>query len=119
MSQGLQFVAEMLHYYQTSPEFHLETYAAHFIDVKATKFHSWKKFTCELCGSMELNGQLEWDKHVQTRKHRNRRRQAAKGQVSSDKEFYAAKNAAVAPVVGFEAQSELQGDIDDIFAFFD
>lgn len=58
------FVREMLQYYKTREDFDPETYAEHHLEVKANRFASWKKFTCELCSNMELNGKLEWDKHL-------------------------------------------------------
>ena len=59
---------------------------------------------------MELNGQLELDKHLKTRKHRNNKCKASKaaGTGGNDKEFYAQKNSKRA------AQKQLrQEQVDD------
>ena len=110
VGQGTAFVKQMIQYYAKTDAFSLETYAEHFLEFKANRFASWKKFTCELCGNMELNGQLELDKHLKTRKHRNNKCKASKaaGTGGNDKEFYAQKNSKRA------AQKQLrQEQVDD------
>lgn len=82
----------MLDFYE-SQKFDLATYADHILEIKANRFAEWKKYTCDLCSGMEINGQIEWDKHLQTRKHKNKKRNIAKNiENKSNKEFYADKN---------------------------
>ena len=77
--------------------FSLVNYAAHFLEVKAKKFAAWRKFTCEICNSLELNGEIEWEKHLKTRKHKNKRRNDAKKQANtSNREYYENLNKNVA-----------------------
>lgn len=74
------------------------SYCEHFLVQKAQRFNDWQKFKCEACGDMELNGKLEWDKHLQTRKHRNRIRTLKKQENNggSDRQFYEKKRKAAA-----------------------
>ena len=52
----------MLEYYRKADEteFSLENYAEHFIEVKAKKFAKWRKYTCDICDNLEINGEIEW-----------------------------------------------------------
>ena len=91
LSQGQNFVTEMLNFYQSNPQFDLETYAEHFLEVKAQKFASWKKYNCDIC-SIEVNGQLQWEEHLKTRKHRNKKRNVAKQKAGGDPRQYYYQN---------------------------
>ena len=95
------------HYNQQ--DFDLITYCDHFLVVKAQKFAQWRKFICEMCNGLELNGQLEWDKHLQTRKHRNKKRSIAKGALNN-KEYYINKKREEEELKAAQADTQSQAD---------
>jgi len=41
---------------------------------KDNKKKEWKKFTCEICGFIELNGEHEYKTHLESNKHKKRKR---------------------------------------------
>ena len=65
VGQAITFIRQMRDYYEEAgDQFSLEKYAEHILEEKAEKFASWKKFTCEFCKNMEINGQHEWERHL-------------------------------------------------------
>ena len=64
------------------------------MEVKADKFLQWKKFTCEVCSDLELNGQHEWQRHLKSKKHGlAERRERKRKSGMTDREYYAQMNA--------------------------
>jgi len=69
-------------------DYFLESYCSHYLKTKAEKLNNWKKIYCESC-KIEINGQLEWEKHRKTRKHKaleSRRKKQESG--LEDKKYY-------------------------------
>lgn len=100
MSQATSLIAHLFSYYKTiDPKDFLVHYCDHFITQKQQKLLQWKKFYCTACHTgdgkpMELNGQLEWNKHVKTRKHQSQLKKRRKFETGlSDKEYYSLINA--------------------------
>ena len=73
----------------------LASYCSHFLESKALRFSNWQKFTCTVCNNLELNGQLEWDEHKKTRKHKKRQRSIAKQTAAggNSRQYYTSLNA--------------------------
>lgn len=45
----------------------------------ADRVHAWKKYSCDLCPGVLINGDLEWERHLKSKKHKRHARSASEG----------------------------------------